>query len=48
MTEKLTEREFWLMVRQALLIFVDAIERKYLTDLPRTSELRKRNNNAII
>jgi len=35
----MSEREFWLIVRQALLLFVDAIERRYA--LPRTSELRK-------
>jgi hypothetical protein len=35
----LEDREFWLIVRQALLLMVDAIERKLC--LPRTSELRK-------
>ena len=25
----MSEREFWILVRQALLAFVDAIERKY-------------------
>ena len=35
----MSEREFWLIVRQALLLFVDAIERRYA--IPRTSELRK-------
>ena len=35
----LSEREFWLIIRQALLLFVDAIERRYA--IPRTSELRK-------
>ena len=33
------DREFWLMVRTALLLIVDAIERKLC--LPRTAELRK-------
>jgi len=35
------EREFWLAIRQALLMLVDAIERGKLTHLQRTSELRK-------
>jgi len=34
------ERELWLMLRQALLLMVDAIER-FLELAPRTSELRK-------
>ena len=33
-------REFWLAIRQALLMIVDALEREL--DLPRTSELRKK------
>lgn len=33
-------REFWLAVRQALLMVVDALERE-LGILPRTAELRK-------
>jgi hypothetical protein len=34
------ERAFWMLVRQALLMFVDAIERRcHVT--PRTAELRK-------
>lgn len=33
------EREFWLLVRQALLLFVDAIERR-LNWQPRTAALR--------
>lgn len=35
----MSDAEFWLIVRQALLLFVDAIERKLA--LPRTAELRK-------
>lgn len=35
----MTDREFWLLVRQALLLFVDAIEQKY--SMPRTSEMRQ-------
>ena len=27
--DEMTEREFWTMVRRALLIFVDAIERRW-------------------
>ena len=37
----MSDAEFWLIVRQALLLFVDAIERKLA--LPRTAELRKRD-----
>ena len=33
------DREFWMLVRQALLLLVDAIERKL--DMRRTAELRK-------
>jgi hypothetical protein len=35
----MNDREFWIIVRQALLLFVDAIEQKY--GLPRTSEMRQ-------
>jgi hypothetical protein len=47
----MSDREFWLMIRQALLMFVDAIERRW--GIPRTTELRaelKRfvKNGAII
>ena len=34
------EREFWLAVRQSLLLMVDAVER-FLNISPRTSELRR-------
>lgn len=37
---KSDERDFWMAVRQALLMIVDAIERK-LDVVPRTSALRK-------
>jgi len=33
------DKDFWLAIRQALLMMVDAIERKY--GLDRTAELRK-------
>jgi hypothetical protein len=33
------DRMFWLAIRQALLMFVDAIERRL--GLPRTADLRK-------
>ena len=33
------ERDFWLLIRQALLLFVDAIERR-LNCQPRTAALR--------
>jgi len=35
----MTDAEFWLLVRQALLLFVDAIERRYA--MKRTAELRR-------
>ena len=36
----MTDREFWLILRQALLLIVDAIERKW--DIcPRTAEMRR-------
>jgi hypothetical protein len=35
-----TDREFWLAVRQAALMFIDALER-WLGIAPRTAELRK-------
>jgi len=35
------DREFWLAIRQALLMIVDAIERMAGIE-PRTSEVRKR------
>jgi hypothetical protein len=35
----MSDREFWIIVRQALLLFVDAIEQRY--SLPRTSEMRQ-------
>ena len=36
----MTDREFWMMVRQALLMLLDALERR-LEISPRTAELRK-------
>ena len=35
------DREFWMLVRQALLLFVDAIERRFLPDVVRTAEVRR-------
>lgn len=35
----LSERAFWQLIRQSLLLFVDAIERRYR--FTRTSELRR-------
>jgi hypothetical protein len=35
------DREFWMLVRQALLMFVDAIERRWLPDVVRTAEARR-------
>jgi hypothetical protein len=35
----MSDREFWIIVRQALLLFVDAIEQRY--SLTRTAELRQ-------
>ena len=46
--ETVDEREFWGLIRQALLMFVDAIERFQLR-LPneqRTAELRKTRRNG--
>lgn len=40
----MTDAEFWLIVRQALLLFVDAIERKL--GIQRTAELRKQGKIA--
>ena len=37
----MTDREFWLAVRQALLMFVAAIEQKHLQGVTRTAALRK-------
>ena len=42
----MTDKEFWILVRQALLLFVDAIERRY--GLRRTAELRKAERIACI
>jgi len=36
----MSDREFWILVRQALLMLIDSIERKWGIN-PRTSELRK-------
>ena len=36
----MTDRDFWLGVRQALLMLVDLLERKLVIQ-PRTSELRR-------
>jgi hypothetical protein len=44
-TPTLSDREFWLIVRQALLLFVDAIERRYA--LPRTADLRRLSKGEI-
>ncbi len=36
----MSDNEFWMAIRQALLMIIDAIERKFAVS-PRTSELRK-------
>ncbi len=36
----MSDSEFWMAIRQALLMIIDAIERKFAVS-PRTSELRK-------
>ncbi len=41
----MTDREFWLAVRQAILMFLDALER-WQSIAPRTAELRKEAKNA--
>ena len=40
MTDHERDREFWMLVRQGLLLIVDAIERLLIVE-PRTAELRK-------
>ena len=35
----MTDKEFWLLVRSALLLIVDAIERKL--DIPRTAQIKR-------
>jgi len=45
----MTERELWMVIRQALLMIVDAIER-WQNITPRTSELKKhlrKTNNHV-
>jgi hypothetical protein len=42
----MSDREFWALVRQALLMFVDAIERRYLPDMTRTAEARRMAKQA--
>jgi len=42
MTGQMPDREFWMAIRQALLMALDAIERM-LDIQPRTAELRKLN-----
>jgi len=37
--------QFWALVRQALLLLVDAVERFKLHKKPRTAELRKMRGN---
>ena len=37
----MTDREFWLAIRQALLMLLDALERHKLPGVTRTAELRK-------
>lgn len=41
----MTEREFWIAVRQALLMLVDALERK-LNITPTTAQLRTIHRKA--
>ena len=40
----MSERDFWLQIRQAFLMMVDTIER-FCDITPRTSELRKERKN---
>ena len=35
------DRAFWELIRQALLMAVDAIERRHLPELQRTADVRK-------
>ena len=41
MTDAERDVKFWELVRQAALLFVDAIERRYRPGKPRTAALRK-------
>lgn len=41
----MTDREFWMLIRQALLLAVDAIERM-LNMYPRTADLRRDTKQA--
>ena len=42
----MSDREFWLAIRQALLMFVAAIEQKQLPGVIPTAELRKLAKHA--
>jgi hypothetical protein len=41
----MSDKDFWLVIRQALLLVVDAIERKYC--LHRTAEMRKMERDIV-
>jgi hypothetical protein len=43
--EKGFSREFWIAIRQALLMVIDAIERELAIE-PRTAEIRKQARQA--
>ena len=43
----MTDRDFWILFRQALLLIVDAIERKWEI-MPRTASLRREQDYATI
>ena len=42
----MSDGEFWMLIRQALLLVVDAIERRWMMGGPRTAELRKQARQA--
>ena len=42
----MTDREFWLAIRQAILMLLDALERRWEIT-PRTAELRKARKRIV-
>ena len=41
-----TDRQFWMQIRQALLMLVDAVERQHKIS-PRTSDLRRERKQQL-
>lgn len=42
----MTDREFWLAIRQALFSLADAIEKKHLSSMITTADIRKLYKDA--